>query len=97
MKRNYELAFIVRMDPQQAVMDEHIKHVQEWIEAEGYGEILTVNRWGQHRLAYEIDKQRDGYYVFMDINIDPVGLPELETNLKLATSVLRYLLIRKES
>lgn len=97
MKRDYELAVVFRMDPNQAVIDEAIQQVQDWVSAEDHGEILTVNRWGQRRLAYEIDKQRDGYYVFFDALIDPKGLPELEENLKLATSVLRYLLVRKES
>lgn len=97
MKRAYELAVIVRMDPNQAVIDEAVQQVQNWVEADGYGEVITIDRWGQRRLAYEIDKQRDGYYAMMQINIDPAGLAELEENMKLASSVLRYLLIREDS
>lgn len=97
MKRNYELAVIVRMDPNQAVIDEAIQQVQAWVEAEGHGEVNTIDRWGQRRLAYEIKSQRDGYYVFYDINIDPQGIPELEENMKLASMVLRYLLVRQDS
>jgi small subunit ribosomal protein S6 len=97
MKRAYELAVIVRMDPNQAVIDESVQQVQNWVEADGYGEVVSIDRWGQRRLAYEIDKQRDGYYAMMQINIDPAGLAELEENMKLASSVLRYLLIREDS
>lgn len=97
MKRPYELAVIVRMDPNQAVIDEAVKQVQTWVEADGLGEVSSIDRWGQRRLAYEIDKQRDGYYAIMQINIDPAGLAELEENMKLSTAVLRYLLIRQES
>lgn len=96
MKRNYELAVIVRMDPNQAVIDESVQQIQAWVEAEELGEVNTIDRWGQRRLAYEIQSQRDGYYVFYDINIDPKGLPELEENLKLSSAVLRYLLVRQE-
>ncbi len=97
MKRAYELAFIVRMDPNQAVIDEAVDQVRSWVETDDLGEVLTINRWGQRRLAYEIDSQRDGYYVIMGANIDPAALAELEENLKLSSSILRYLLVREES
>jgi len=97
MKRAYEIAFIVRMDPNQAVIDEAVDQVQAWIEADEYGEIKTIDRWGQRRLAYEIDSQRDGYYVILEADVDPAGLPELEENLKLSSAILRYLIIRQES
>ncbi|MFZ4816166.1 MAG: 30S ribosomal protein S6 [Phototrophicaceae bacterium] len=97
MKRAYELALIVRMDPNQSVIDEVLNQVKTWVEADDLGEVVTSNIWGQRRLAYEIDKQRDGYYVFMNANIDPKGLNELETNLKLTPAVLRYLIVRQET
>jgi len=97
MQRLYEVAFIVRMDPNQAVIDEAVQQVQSWVEEEGNGEITGIDQWGQRRLAYEIDGQRDGYYVFLEANIDPSFLPELEENLKLSSSILRYLLVRQDS
>lgn len=96
MKRAYELVFIVKMDPNQAVIDESVDQVQAWVEAEDLGTVKTINRWGQRRLAYEIDNQRDGYYVLMEVDIDPAGLPEIEENLKLSSPILRYLLVRQE-
>ncbi|MEM6281013.1 MAG: 30S ribosomal protein S6 [Chloroflexota bacterium] len=96
MKRAYEIAFIVRMDPNQAVIDEAVDQVQAWIEADELGEVKTIDRWGQRRLAYEIDSQRDGYYVILEADIDPAGLPEFEENMKLSSAILRYLIIRQE-
>lgn len=96
MQRAYELAFIVKMDPNQAVIDEAVDQVHTWVEADDYGKVNAVNRWGQRRLAYEIDGQRDGYYVFMYADIDPAGLPEIEQNMKLSSSILRYLVVRQE-
>jgi small subunit ribosomal protein S6 len=97
MKRLYELAFIVRMDPNQAVIDETVQQVKAWVEEGDLGEVIGMDQWGQRRLAYEIDGQRDGFYVFMHANIDPAALPELEENLKLNNAVLRYMLVREES
>lgn len=96
MRRAYELAFIVRMDPNQAVIDEAIDQVQSWVETDDMGEVKSINRWGQRRLAYEVDNQRDGYYVFMDAEIEPSALAELEENMKLSAAILRYLLVRQE-
>ncbi len=96
MKRDYELAFVVRVDPNEDVINDVINQVQSWVEADELGQVNKVDRWGRRKLAYEIDKQREGYYVFFYAGIDPRNLPELERNLQLSSSVLRYLLVRAE-
>ncbi len=94
MRSNYELTFIVRIDPSEEVINNTVTQVKDWVEAESLGEVKTTDRWGRRKLAYEIDKQRDGYYVCMHADIDAKNLPELERNLRLSPNVLRYLLIR---
>jgi small subunit ribosomal protein S6 len=96
MRNTYELAFIVRIDPSEEVINNTVTQVKEWVEAENLGEVKTTDRWGRRKLAYEIDKQRDGYYVLMNAEIDPKNLPELERNLRLSPNVLRYSLIRPD-
>jgi small subunit ribosomal protein S6 len=96
MRHTYELTFIVRVDPNEEVINNSVTQVQGWVEANELGQVTKIDRWGRRKLAYEIDKQRDGYYVCMNADIDPQNLPELERNLKLSTTVLRYLLIRPE-
>jgi small subunit ribosomal protein S6 len=94
MRHAYELTFIVRIDPNEEVMNNAISQVQTWIEADSLGQVTKIDRWGRRKLAYELDKQRDGYYVLMYADIDARNLPELERNLKLSPDILRYLLIR---
>ena len=96
MKRNYELAFVVRVDSTEEAITEVVTQVQSWVTADNIGTITKVDRWGRRKLAYEIDKQREGYYVFMLTEIDTKNLPELERNLKLSTSILRYLIVRAD-
>ena len=96
MKRPYELTFIVRIDPNEAVMNDAVEQVKTWVEADEYGKVNKIDRWGRRKLAYEIHKQREGYYVLFEAEIDPKGLPELERNLKLSTNILRYLLIHPD-
>jgi small subunit ribosomal protein S6 len=97
MRRAYELTFIVRLDPNEEVINNAIKQVQSWVEADNLGQVTKVDRWGRRKLAYEIGKQRDGYYVHMDAEIDPTNLTELERNLKLSSSILRHLMVRAGS
>jgi small subunit ribosomal protein S6 len=97
MKKAYELGFVVRIESggDDAINDQ-IAQVQSWVEAEELGQVTKIDRWGRRKLEYELDGQRDGYYVFMEANIDPQGLPELERNLKLSNNVLRYLIVRDD-
>jgi small subunit ribosomal protein S6 len=96
MRQLYELTFIVRNDPNEQVINETITQVQGWVEADNLGAVTNTDRWGRRKLAYEIDKQRDGYYVCMTAEVDPKNLPELERNMRISPSILRYLLIRPD-
>ena len=60
------------------------------------GEVDRIDEWGKRRLAYVIRYKNEGYYVLMYIK-GPSELPrELERNMRIADSVLRYLVIRYE-
>ncbi len=96
MRKAYELTFIVRLDPNEEVINESVNQVQSWVEANQLGQVTKIDRWGRRKLAYEINKQRDGYYVLMEADIDPANLPELERNLKISNAILRYLIILSE-
>jgi small subunit ribosomal protein S6 len=97
MMRPYEVTFIVRLD----VADENqvnatIEQVRGWIEAESLGQVKKIDRWGRRKLAYEIDKQREGFYVLMESQIEPKALREIERNLNLSPFILRHLVINPE-
>lgn len=96
MKRDYELTFVLRVDANEDATNELVNEVKSWVEADELGTVNRIDRWGRRRLAYEIDKQREGYYVLFDAAIDAKNITELERNLRLSTSVLRYLLVRKD-
>ena len=64
--------------------------------AQNGGTVDRVDEWGKRRLAYAINYKTEGYYVLMYVTA-PSALPrELERNLQIADSVLRYLVIRFE-
>jgi small subunit ribosomal protein S6 len=60
------------------------------IVSEGGGEVGAIDRWGRRRLAYEIDRQNEGYYVVVGFRADPTAITALERSLHLADDVVRF-------
>ena len=58
--------------------------------SEGGGQVGNVDRWGRRRLAFEIERQNEGYYVVAEFTADPGAIAELERSLHLADEVLRF-------
>ena len=93
--RNYELTFIVPSDTNEEELNGVIAQVQGWIEGT-QGKVNKVDNWGRRRLAYNIAEYREGYYVVLDLELDPKATLDLERNLKLSDRVMRHLLVRTE-
>jgi small subunit ribosomal protein S6 len=55
---------------------------------------ITVEDWGKKQLAYEINKKTEGCYLLITCETNAFGLKELEAQVKLTPSVVRYLLTR---
>ncbi len=60
------------------------------IVSEGGGEVGKIDRWGRRRLAYEIARQTEGYYVVVEFTAEPAVIAELERALHLADEVVRF-------
>jgi len=93
--REYEVMYIIKPNFEEDKYTEIIEKYNALIQANG-GEILKVEPWGKRRLAYEIQKLREGYYVLLRINGEPELPRELERNFKIADEIMRYLVIRVE-
>jgi small subunit ribosomal protein S6 len=93
--RKYEVIYIIKPNLEEEKYSEIVEKYNALIQTNG-GEILKTEPWGKRRLAYEIDKIREGYYVLLHI-LAPVELPiELERNFKIADEVIRYLTVKIE-
>jgi small subunit ribosomal protein S6 len=93
--RDYELTFIIHPEVEDEGVTDTVEKVSQFISEDG-GRVTNVDHWGRRRLAYPIQKQTEGYYVLMQIQLDPQSIGELERNLKLSEEVIRYLLVRAE-
>ena len=64
--------------------------------AESHAALGDVEEWGKRRLAYEINKQNEGYYVLMNFESKPDFPAELERVFSITEGVLRWLTICKD-
>ncbi len=90
--RLYELTLIIDSSLDESTIQTEIEKIENRITDSG-GKIHRLDRWGMKRLAYEIKKRTQGYYVFFLFEADPGLTSEIEKNLRLSENVLRYLTI----
>jgi len=88
----YETIFITHPDKGGAVKD-YTERFKKIVEEQG-GTISQAEEWGLRDLAYRIQKQARGHYVFLRYRSEPRAVGELERNLKLSDGILRYLTVR---
>jgi small subunit ribosomal protein S6 len=94
-KREYETIYILRPDSTTDVIAQVNQKVRSVIEAGG-GTLLKVDNWGKRKLAYEVKKQLKGIYLFFSY-LGTAGLvEEVERNLRLTDSVIRYYSVKIE-
>ena len=92
----YELSLVVNAKIEDEVRIATFEKVQKYIERFG-GTITNVNEVGKKRLAYEIQKMREGYYYFIQFDAAAESPAELESRLRIMDNVLRYLCVRQEA
>lgn len=92
-KRTYEVMYIAAAetsDDDIAKLNEIITNI---IETEG-GTIVKMEDMGRRRLAYEINKKKDGYYVLFEIEGSGQEIAELERRMRVNDTIMRYLTVR---
>jgi small subunit ribosomal protein S6 len=92
--RKYESLFILRPDLEESKRVELIEKFKSIVNADG--EMGTVEEWGMRKLAYEIEKFREGYYVLFNFKANTTLPAELERNFKILDEVVRYVVINRE-
>ncbi len=108
--REYELALIVHPKAEPELVTT-IAETVTGIITEAGGEVRRVGQladgsgniverpegdWQKSKLAYPIQKQLEGYYLFFQAELNPDILPTLERNLRLNESVIRHLFVRMD-
>ncbi len=88
----YETTFILEPGLDETRVNEEIEKVSGWIR-DLNGEVIEVQRWGKRRLAYEINRKRDGIYTLVLYQGGGPLVKEIERRLRLNESVMRALTV----
>ncbi|GMA50766.1 30S ribosomal protein S6 [Alicyclobacillus contaminans] len=91
--RQYETMYILKPELEAEEIKELVDKYQALVTEHG-GQITELQEMGKRRLAYEINRNREGYYVLMQFSADTDLTRELERVLRLEDRVLRYLTVR---
>lgn len=91
----YEIAVVVSAKIEDEERNNTIERVKEYITRFG-GTITNVDEWGKRRLAYEIQKMKEGFYYFIKFESDSNCPNEVETNVRIMENVIRYLVVKQE-
>ena len=93
--RRYELMLVLRPDVADDKSQALIDRTTRGISTSG-GQIVKVAPWGRRRLAYPIDRHREGSYHIILFEAPPEAIVELEHTLLITEEVLRHLVTRVE-
>ena len=93
--RRYELMLVFRPDAPDERISAIIDRTTRQITADG-GQIVKVAPWGRRRLAYQIDRHREGSYHIVVFEAPATAIAEMERTLLITEEVLRHLVTRDE-
>lgn len=88
--KKYELPLVLRTGGDIEPVKENIKAILQ-----KYGaQIEAEDVWGTRRLAYEIDNEREGYYLILILEATPQAIEKITNEFRLNNDILRYLFIK---
>ena len=93
--RRYELMLVFRPDAPDDRISAIIDRTTRQIVADG-GQIVKVAPWGRRRLAYAIDRHREGAYHIVVFEAPTTAIVELERGLLITEELLRHLVVRQD-
>lgn len=89
----YESVVIINPNVEETALKALIERFSTLINTDG--KVEQVNELGKKKLAYEIKKNKEGYYVVYDFEAKPSLIAELERNYRIADEVIKFIVVKK--
>ena len=93
---NYEIVYIIHPALQEGRLVDIKSKIHEKLTSLK-GKVLYDDNWGKKKLAYAIDKQKYGTYLFCQFLLDSKNIQEINTDCELNSNILRHLITRIDS
>lgn len=92
----YELAVVLSAKLEDEERAAAMEKVTGYITRFG-GTVTDIDEWGKKRLAYEIQKMKEGFYYFVQFDAPATCPAEVEKRVRIVDNVIRYLCVRKDA
>ncbi len=90
----YELLYIISSDVAEEKREELIKKFASYVENKG-GSVEGIDKWGMRKLAYPINFKNEGFYVLMNITMNPAEVDAMAKLMNITEGIVRQLFVRK--
>jgi small subunit ribosomal protein S6 len=94
LMNKYESIFVISALLEDEKIQEIVQTVKNLVESSA--QLEKVDEWGKKRLAYEVDNQKEGYYVLLHFSAEPEFPAELERIYKITEGILKYLIVKRQ-
>ena len=88
--KNYELLTIFKPSLDSEELDKAVDKISADVKA-AKGDVLSVDKMGRKKLAYDLQGYRDGYFTTLVVSLPPEYIVDFKRNLKLNDNVLRFM------
>ena len=92
----YELMFIIASDVADEKREELIAKQKAYIEAHK-GTVEGVDKIGMKKLAYPINFKNEGFYVLMNIELNPAEVDAMSKLMNITEGIIRHMFVRKDA
>ncbi len=89
----YENIVIFNPTMDEVAIEQAIKSVENLI-IQNQGNVLEVQKWGMRKLAYELNRHKNGFYVLFLFKAQPSFVKKLEEYYRLQDSVIKFMVIK---
>jgi len=93
--RNYEIMFILHPNTPDEETDKINGQIESVITSGG-GKVEKIEKMGKRRLAYDVGKQREGFYILFVISANGDIVKECERRLRVIDAVIKYITVRTD-
>lgn len=93
MQKAYEMLVILNYEITDEEIESKIEKIRDILSKEK-GEIKGINKWGKRRLAFEIKKTKKGFYLLLQLMLEPDSITNIEHDLKYVEGINRFMIAR---
>lgn len=94
--RKYELLFIVSPEHDEEKIASMISRYKDVV-TRGNGTVLSADKWGKRRFAYEINDMREGLYILMVFEAEREVSAEIDRLMKIDQDIVRHMIVRLDN